>query len=198
VPAAAYRVATPIPMHELFTPDPAGCRDLGAPAPTLAWGAYGAGGLPITLLASGGVSVDIDATFLAQFVLFACFVLIMKPLMFDPLIRVFEERDRRTAGAIAEARKLDEQAVGLKHEVDQRLDGVRRDAAGHRDRLRAEAAKREAEMLAAARVAANRKVDQGKAEVTQEIARIAGQLETERHGLAATIASRVLGREVRP
>jgi F-type H+-transporting ATPase subunit b len=154
---------------------------------------------PITLLASGGgVSVDIDATFLAQFVLFACFVVIMKPLMFDPLIRLFEERDRRTAGAIAEARKLDERAVRLKEEVDRRLGDVRREAEALRDKLRAEAAKREAEMLAAARVEANRTVEQGKAKVAAEIEHIAQQLEAERRALAADVASRVLGREVRP
>ena len=153
----------------------------------------------MTLLASGGgVSVDIDATFLAQFVLFACFVVIMKPLMFDPLIRLFEERDRRTAGAIAEARKLDERAVRLKEEVDRRLADVRREADALRDKLRAEAAKREAAMMAAARVEANRTVEQGKAKVAAEIEHIARQLEAGRPALAADVASRVLGREVRP
>jgi len=153
---------------------------------------------PLSLLASGGVSVDLDATFVAQFVLFACFVVVMKPLMFDPLIRVFEERDRRTAGAIAQAHELDQRADELKQEVDRGLEGVRREAVEHRDRLRAEAAKREAAMLAAARVAAAKTVDQGKAEVGQEIERIRRELETERQRLAAEVASRVLGREVRP
>ena len=154
--------------------------------------------VPFRLLAAGGVSVDLDASFLAQFVLFACFVLIMKPLMFDPLIRLFEERERRTAGALAQARKLDEQAVGLRQEVDERLEAVGRDAAAHRDQLRAAAAKREAQMLAAARVTANQTVTAGKAQVSQELERVARQLESERQGLAAAIASRVLGREVRP
>jgi F-type H+-transporting ATPase subunit b len=151
-----------------------------------------------SLLAAGGVSVDLDATFVAQFLLFACFVVIMKPLLFDPLIRVFEERDRRTAGAVARAHELEEQADQLKQEVDRRLGGVRREAAEHRDRLRAEAAKREAALLAEARVAAAKTVDQGKAQVAAEIARIGRQLEAERQRLAADVASRVLGREVRP
>ena len=154
--------------------------------------------VPFRLLAAGGVSVDLDASFLAQFVLFACFVLIMKPLMFDPLIRLFEERERRTTGAIAQARKLDEKAVRLRREVDERLGGVRREAAQQRDRLRAEAAKHEAELLAAARTAAGQRVTVGKAKVAQELGQVARELATERQPLAAAIASRVLGREVRP
>jgi F-type H+-transporting ATPase subunit b len=153
---------------------------------------------PISLLASGGASVDLDATFVAQFVMFACFVVVMKPLLFDPLIRVFEERDRRTAGAIAQARELGLRADELKQEVERGLQSVRREAAQHRDRLRAEAAEREAAMLAAARVAAAKTVDQGKAKVGAEIDRIRRELETDRQKLAAEVASRVLGREVRP
>jgi len=151
----------------------------------------------LALLASGAVSVDIDVSFVAQFVMFAGFVVLMKPLVFDPLIRVFEERERRTTGAIAEARKLDERAIELKNDLEERLDGVRQEARVHRDKLRTQAIKLEAEMLAEARVVANRLVEQGKTKVAGEIERIATELESQRQGLAADIASRVLGREVR-
>lgn len=157
------------------------------------------GPIPIALLASGGaVSVDVDATVIVQFVLFACFVVIMKPLIFDPLIRVFEERERRTAGAVVAARQLDERAIELKHEVEQRLDGVRREATAHRDRLRHETSKLESEQLAQARREANARIERGKAAVAGEVTRIRQELERQRQALAAEIATRVLGREVKP
>jgi F-type H+-transporting ATPase subunit b len=153
---------------------------------------------PTIVLASGGVSVDFDITVVAQFVLFTAFVLLMKPLVFDPLIRLFEERERRTTGAVASARALDEKAIALKNEVEGRLDEVRREAAAKRDQLRAEAARLEAEMLAAAREAANRTAAEGKAKVAAEIDRVAHELQAGRAAMAAEVASRVLGREVKP
>ena len=58
---------------------------------------------PLHLFASA-ISLEISAVFVAQFLLFGLFIVLLKPLLFDPLIKVFEERERRTEGAKAEAR----------------------------------------------------------------------------------------------
>lgn len=149
------------------------------------------------LVASGGVTVDIDLTFLAQLVMFTGFIVLMKPLIFDPLLRLFEERERRTAGAVAEAREMDEQAIELKQDYDRKLDGVRREAAVDREQLRGEAKKLESEMMTAARGAMTRTLDDGKTKVATEIDRVRQELGQQRQSLAADIASRVLGREVK-
>ena len=154
---------------------------------------------PLALLASGGgVSVDIDITFLAQLIMFAGFIVIMKPLVFDPLIGLFEAREKQTTGAIADARQLEDRAAALSRQVDAELDEVRREAAKHRDALRAEAAKVEAAMLADARLVAADTVARGKAKVGQDIELIRAELVQQRDGLAAQIATRVLRREVKP
>lgn len=149
------------------------------------------------LVASGGVSVDVDLSVLAQLVMFTGFIVLMKPLIFDPLLRLFEERERRTAGAVADARKMDEQAIELKGDYDRKFDGIRREASLDRERLRGETAKLEAEMMGTARDAVAKKLDDGKAKVAEEIERIRAELEQQRHSLAVEIASRVLGREVK-
>lgn len=149
------------------------------------------------MFASGAIQLDLNVTAVAQFILFTAFVVLMKDLIFDPLIRVFEERERRTAGAIDDARDLDERALELKAKVDARLEEVRRDAAADRERARSKLKKMEGELLGAAREAATEKLTAGLGKVDAEAATIRKDLDGQRGTLAAEIASRVLGRGVR-
>ena len=55
-----------------------------------------------TLIAS--VSIDFDRTFILQMAVFALLIVVLRPLLFDPVLSIFEERERRTDGAKAEAR----------------------------------------------------------------------------------------------
>jgi F-type H+-transporting ATPase subunit b len=148
------------------------------------------------LFAASAVNVDLDMTMVAHFVLFAAFVVLMKDLIFDPLLRVFEEREKRTQGAIEGARKMDEQAIQLKHEYDSRLEEIRREAALDRERIRGRLKKHETEIMTAAREAVSGKLSAGKATIDTEASAIRRDLERQRAALASEIASRVLGREV--
>ena len=150
------------------------------------------------LLAEGGVNVDFDLTFLAQFLLFSMFIVVIKPLLFDPLLRVFEERERRTEGAKKQARLMDEKAGELLTRYEAELDKVRHEASLERERLRAETAKIEAQIMAEARAETARILEAGKARIATEVAELRRELESGKPILAAEIASRVLGREVRP
>jgi F-type H+-transporting ATPase subunit b len=149
------------------------------------------------LFAAGGVTVDFDLTFLAQFVLFAMFIVVIKPLLFDPMLRVFEERERRTEGAKQKAREMDAKAGELLQRYEAELDKVRREANVERDRLRAETARIEAQIMAEARAETARILETGKARITAEVAELRRELESTRPALAAEIAERVLGREVK-
>src|SRR4051794_32323191 len=53
--------------------------------------------------AEGGVTVDLDASFVVQLVLFVVLLVVLKPLLFDPMLRLFEEREKRIDHAIKEA-----------------------------------------------------------------------------------------------
>lgn len=150
------------------------------------------------LFASADVSVDFDLTFLAQFLLFTMFIIVFKPLLFDPLLRVFEERERRTEGAKKEARVMDERAGELLGKYEVELEKVRRTAGLERERLRAETARIEAQIMAEARAETAKILAAGKARIEAEVAELRRELEKKRPELAASIASRVLGREVAP
>ncbi|MEM9696579.1 MAG: ATP synthase F0 subunit B, partial [Myxococcota bacterium] len=149
------------------------------------------------ILASEAVSVDLDPTVAMQFVFFIAFTVVMKDLIFEPLLKIFEAREEQTTGVIDEARKMDEKAIALKNEYDDRLDGIRREALGDRDEIRARIKRVENDLLGKAREASAQHLDEGMARLDEEVAAIRTDLEKGRAPLAAEIASKVLGREVK-
>jgi F-type H+-transporting ATPase subunit b len=148
------------------------------------------------LVASGAVTIDLDWTFLAQFLAFTLFVMVMKQLIFDPLIRMFEERSKRTHGAKELAREMDEQAIALKHDLDERAEDVRREAAVDREKSRAKLKKLELAESGKTRNEVGSKLEEGMAKLDAEVVTMRADLNTQRDELAAEIASRVLGRSV--
>ena len=144
----------------------------------------------------GGVNLDFDLTFLVQMVAFAVLVMILKPLLFDPLLKLFEERERRTEGAKLLARKMDEKAGELLQRYESELEAVRRAASEEREKLRSEGAKLEAQILAEARAEVATIVEQGRAKLEVERKALRAELSTRAPEIARDIASRVLGREI--
>jgi F-type H+-transporting ATPase subunit b len=152
--------------------------------------------LPLHLFASSAIQLEISAVFIAQFVLFGLFITLLKPLLFDPLIRVFEEREKRTEGAKAEARDMDAEAGVLLQRYEAEMARVRREAGVERERLRAETAKLEAKIMAEARTETAGILESGKARIAAEVAELRKELEAQKPQLAAQIAARILDREV--
>lgn len=142
------------------------------------------------------ITLDADLTFLAQFALFTVFIMLLKPLLFDPLIRVFEERERRTEGAKKQARKMDEKAGELLTRYEAELAKVRQEASVERERLRADAARLEAKIMAEARADTAHILDTGKERIAREVEQLRLELVKTKPELAAQIAARILDREV--
>src|SRR6185312_9155050 len=97
--------------------------------------------------ASGAVNIDFDLTFVGQMVVFAALILVLKPLVYDPVLGLFEEREKRTDGAKASAREMQEKAGELLRKYEQELEKVHRVAAEERDAIRAETARLEADRM---------------------------------------------------
>ena len=147
-------------------------------------------------LFASAIQLEINAVFIAQFVLFGLFVSLLKPLLFDPLLRVFEERERRTEGAKKKAREMDAEAGKLLQQYETAMAQVRREAGVERERLRAETAKLEARIMAEARAETALIIERGKARIAVEVAELRRQLEARKPEFEAQIASRILDREV--
>ena len=127
------------------------------------------------------INVDVDLTFLVQLVLFVGLTLVLKPMLFDPMLKLFEEREKRIDGAKLQARKIDEKSASALAEVRGR-DG--QGARGRRARTATGSGprrvKREQEILAhRARVDAARSLDDGKRAAQAEAERARAALKAE-------------------
>lgn len=147
-------------------------------------------------LFASAIDLALDLSVLAQLALFGVFITLMKPLLFDPLLKVFEEREKRTEGAKEEARAMDAEAGELLQKYESELAKVRREAGLERERLRAETAKVEARIMEEARVETAKIIEAGNARITAEVAQLRKELEAGKPALAREIAARILEREV--
>jgi F-type H+-transporting ATPase subunit b len=142
------------------------------------------------------MTFDFDLTFLLQMVVFATLIVVLKPLLFEPVLRVFEEREQRTEGARDSARAMQEEAGELLSRYEKELAKVHEVARQERDRIRAETAKVEAELMAQARETANRILDEGRQRTERERRQIEFALGRESERLARNMAEAVLGRSL--
>lgn len=142
------------------------------------------------------IEVDFDLSFILQMVVFAALAVLLKGLLFDRVLKVFEERERRTDGAKAEARAMQERSGELLRRYEAELDRVHQVAAEERERVRAETTKLEAAILAEAREAVSRIVEQGRERLDAEVKSMQDELSQQSGPLARQIASKVLGREL--
>jgi F-type H+-transporting ATPase subunit b len=151
---------------------------------------------PRALAMSGSpIELDFNNIVVFQIVIFVALILILKPLLFDPMLKVFALREERTEGARDSARELDEQAGELLTRYEAELTRVNQAAAEERDRLRAETTKLEAQILNEARAAAAKIVEDGRRKIETEVNAIRFELGKQSERLASDIATRVLGRE---
>jgi F-type H+-transporting ATPase subunit b len=147
--------------------------------------------------AGGGVDVDFDATVFIVVALFLFLWIVLKPLLFDPMLRLFEERERRIDGAKLLARKIDEKSASALTQYEAEMQKARAGANVERDKLRAEGLKREAEILAKVRAHTAATLEAGRKEMKDAAATARQGLSADMQTIAADFASRALGREVR-
>lgn len=149
--------------------------------------------------AGGGsaVNVDFDLTFILQMLLFMVLVVALKPLLFDPILRVFEERERRTDGARDEAREMQREAGELLVKYEAELRRISQAAAEERDRIRTDTSRLEAQILSEAREASTHLIEHGRRQIGDQVDKIRFELGKRSADLARDIATQVLGREIR-
>ena len=144
----------------------------------------------------GGVDVDFDVTMLVQIVFFLILLAVLKPMLFDPMLKLFEERERRIEGAKLQARRTDEASAGALSKYESEMQKARASANLERDKLRAEGVKTENEILARVRAATAKTLAEGRSQIGEQVTAARATLKTDVAALAKELAGRVLGREV--
>jgi F-type H+-transporting ATPase subunit b len=148
---------------------------------------------PVLALA-GGVALDLDNTVVFQLGIFLVLMLVLEPLLFNPVLRIFALREERTEGERARARGLEEEAGELLERYQREVARVNQVASEQRDLARAETAKLEAEILEEARRSVGRIVEEGRTRINEEVQKMRFDLGRESERLAQDVASNVLGR----
>jgi F-type H+-transporting ATPase subunit b len=148
------------------------------------------------LSAPQAISVDFDATFVVVLVLVIALTLLLKNLLFDPMLALFEEREKLIDGAKAQARRTDEKSAGALAAYEAEMAKARASGNAARDASRAQALKSEREILESVREHTSKLLEEGKRAVQAEASRARSALSAEVPALARDLAGRVLGREV--
>lgn len=151
---------------------------------------------PLANVPLASVSIDLNKTVLLQMVIFAVLIVVLKPLLFDPILKVFALREERTEGARERARKLQLKAGDLLTRYEKELERINQAAAVERDKARSETAKLEAEILNEAREVTLRVEREGRERIQHEVTQMRTELQQQSATMAREIAHRILGREV--
>ena len=145
---------------------------------------------------AGGVPLDFDRSVLLQIVVFTALIVVLKPLLFAPMLKVFALREERTEGARATARELQEKAGELLRRYEKELERVQEVATAERELLRSETAKLEAEILHEGREMTTRIVEEGRRKIEHEVNSIRVAVGAESERVAQMIVDRVVGQGV--
>ena len=142
------------------------------------------------------VTVDLDKSVFIQMAVFAVLIVVLKPLLFDPLLAVFALREERTDGAKAEARTMQERAAEILSGYESKLNHVRLEASHERETLRRETAQLESKIIDEARASTEGIVNEGRRRIAAEMATFEEDLKAREVTVTQDITSRVLGREM--
>lgn len=146
--------------------------------------------------AEGAVTVDADLSLFVQLGFFVVLLLILKPTLFDPMMKLFEAREARIEGTRNRATKTDIKSAKAKAKADAIVAKGREAGTAEREALRAEGLKREAELMQLVRAATTQTLEEGRSATGAGADAARKQLKVDALALGRDMASRVLGREV--
>ena len=138
--------------------------------------------------------MELNATLLVQAVIVLVLMAWLGPVLFAPLLKVFDERERRIHGAAEEAR-LQLGSAGEKTAlVDQKTKAAQADARLILTGLRDKAKAKEQQLLDAARDAASSRLEDARAELFDASEAARRSLKDDAKNIADDIVTKVLGR----
>lgn len=149
-----------------------------------------------TALLSEGSIIDLDGTIWIQLVLFGIAFFLLRPLVFRPMVALFEARENAIEGSKLEALRLQDEAAAESEEFDEEMRRLRLQAGEERDRLRAEGKRLERAVLDRVREETDRQLAEADKKLASEASKLRADMKSSIPALAQQIASKLLNREV--
>jgi len=149
-----------------------------------------------TALLSEGSIIDLDGTIWIQLGLFAVAFFVFRPLIFRPMVALFEARESAIEGSKLEALRLQDEASAESEEFEVEMRRLRLQAGEERDRLRAEGKRLERTVLDRVREETDKQLAEADAKLKTEASQLRSEIDQSIPLLARQIASKMLNREV--
>jgi len=140
--------------------------------------------------------LQLDASLVYQIVLFVALWLLLKRLWFDPAMAVLKERTVRSEGAIAEARKVREEAERLRRDHEAALAQARVEAQREVQEILRASEQEQRRLIDEATAEAQQTLADARVRIAEDVAAARKHLRADVDGIAREIARAVMGRTV--
>jgi F-type H+-transporting ATPase subunit b len=140
--------------------------------------------------------IDMDGTILVQLGFFLLLWIVLWKLLFQPFLKVRDQRAEGIEGSRQQAADMEAQAREAVKRYDETFNRAKLRGADERQKLRTEAAAHERQVLGAAREEAQRALGSARAKIAGDADKARQQLDSQAAAIAKQVASRILGREV--
>ena len=152
--------------------------------------------VPIGVLLSGGSIIDLDGSFFVQLAIFFTAFLILKGLVFGPVMKVIDDRDAAIFGARREAEAMDTEVANKKADFEGQLRQIKDEATKERDAQRSDAQKLARALTAQARAENAAALVSARERLSAEAHKASEEAKGQVPQLARDIASKLLNRSV--
>jgi len=152
--------------------------------------------ISLSAILSGGSIIDLDVTFFVQLALFFVAFLILRSLIFKPVVALFEEREASIDGAKAEAKQMEADAAEKGEGFQSAMRKLRLEAGDERERMRAEGRRLEASVLDKVREETQATLAAAEADLEREAGKVRSDMDKRIPAIAREIAQTLLTREL--
>lgn len=137
-----------------------------------------------------------DSTIVYQWILFMIVVVALNFCIFQPALRILEERKRRTSGATDTSRDLHIKADQLLKQCEDKIELARSLSLKKREQLLDESSKQRDLLVKEARSSADKRIAEVRAQIQTEASQAAIELKSEIKKIGHGVASHLLDREI--
>lgn len=140
--------------------------------------------------------ISLDISILYQVILFVVLWLIVTKVLFQPYLKLLDERERKTTGAQHDSTELEHEGARLRAQYEERIAQAQSVAARERERILQSAREQREKILGQARQEAEQTLAVRRQEIATALVAERRLASAEAAIIAADIASKVLGRKV--
>ncbi|MGD2064228.1 MAG: ATP synthase F0 subunit B [Nitrospirota bacterium] len=140
--------------------------------------------------------IDLDVTVLIQIANFLVLIVILNRVLYRPLLRVLEERRRRTEGTLAQVETVEEQGDELLASYEADIAVAHSEARSLVQEQAGQAAAEAEQIVSEAKSRSEAELAEAETVLERRHAELTTELAAEVDGLAQQIAGKVLGRPV--